>query len=53
MVMGLRDIYSKFGEFWRSLTSESQLRWVSEGFTGVYIFYSYVAYIYGSGSSNA
>jgi len=22
------DIFSKFGEFWRALTSESQLRWV-------------------------
>lgn len=26
------DIYSRFGEFWRELTSESQLRWVKEGF---------------------
>lgn len=25
-----RDIYARFGEFWRDLTSESQLRWVGE-----------------------
>lgn len=24
------DIYARFGEFWRDLTSESQLRWVGE-----------------------
>lgn len=23
------DIFSRFGEFWRELTSESQLRWAS------------------------
>lgn len=24
------DIYMRFGEFWRELTSESQLRWVND-----------------------
>lgn len=35
MVVGRKlrqEIYARFGEFWRELTSESQLRWVNAGF---------------------